>query len=87
MKLAGSIPTAPTCQHMDLAPVDCAPSRSTVSEAGVWCMQAPQKSKSEDAAQEPAAMTVQFEHNTRLVSLQDSTPLQMRTLLVAVLLL
>ena len=50
-------------------------------------MQAPQKGRSEDAAQEPAAMTVQFEHNTRLVSLHDSTPPQMRALLVAVLLL
>ena len=50
-------------------------------------MQAPQKSKSEDAAQEPAAMTVQFEHNTRLLSLHDSIPLQMSALLAAVLLL
>ena len=50
-------------------------------------MQAPQKSKGEDAAQEPAAMTVQFEHNTRLVPLHDSTSPKMSTLLVAVLLL
>ena len=50
-------------------------------------MQAPQRGRSEVAAQEPAAMTVQFEHNTRSVSLHDSTPLHMSALLAAVLLL